>query len=832
MTVDRNDITIIDNKECIKVILVHKYLNTPPDSTRRNLVKDNTINTVKYGYANYIELTTVFTLIKMQKEFWETHVEFQNACKEYSKSFLRQVSRIKIPYYAKTVNTSSEWACAISEINTLSTSIDKEFKLYMSRAKAREILCLSDINFTKTIIDCCIGVKKFNNNYYYLIKDIEFVKIQQQEIGIRYLPYKEVDKLYGTAIFTHITSYPLPYFAKRDDVFPPKSLNYYDKNEIEKYIADRDSRELFHSIADENLFKTFNTKLSISDNFRCLTELNYTYNKWLDYVSNYLKKINRNDRGKVKVVNSFVKITYALDIFLYENESKEIYTLTSANINLLLKTQRNQRNAMLLYGFVKLVAQDIQLKLKTVNGYNRGFNFTKINNPYKNKRNNDDEISNDVYEFKQYKELFAFLTNIEYHQQNIFNNTLTVKEKGVYLSNWLYLILHLNNAWRNGDILNFPILNLSDIENNFGIDSMNWFKSNTVTLDLARLVIAKVNRYEFTVNKTQVEGHFFCSDKLAPVFATVLIMLDMYIKYDYIGSKREYHTPVMNYYNKYNEPSYKGLKAFIRNAKIDNFEFLSKKMNKTILTYIYLLSDEKDSLLLSKHMRSHIKGDSTLHYLNINKKEIEFLTEQLFIRGEFGYIYDTLVNLIDNETKSLKSKTADIARIKNTFGDELKIEATLALLNYFSDERTEIMQLFINEGYENCVNTLNDIYMNKLPSRNENVQCLYSKNGCICHNIERCIDCKYSIPSIYALNTVCECLKEDFKRYNNTKNIPQKIKISAQLYRKKELLKEAIKRYGKEYIYSILEMESIEFLDTFSRIAKPDELTKMLREEN
>lgn len=827
MNIIKEDITNINDVNCIKTNLVYKYLNIPYDTCRRQILKDKEIEIIKLKNSNFITLSTLNYLHEKKEFFWKEHINFQKAKEQYGLTVIKNKSRIKIPYYAKTLDIKSEWACIKEEIE----NVVLEKQNYILREEAKKILNLSDDNFKKTVIDFDVKVGNLGLNYAYLKEDIYFLKEQQLELGIRYLPYSTVIKDYGNAIINHVNSYLLPSFAKRKDIFPPKSMTYYDKFEIEEYLANREKRELYHNIDEDTLLETFKQKLSILEEFKNFNELPYTNFKWMSYVADYLNTINRNKRGQIKVINNFVELTCLLEQYLISLNNCEIYSLSTKQINTLLKSIPENRKAMLLYGFIKIVAQDIELKIQSVKDYNKGFIFSKVDNPAKKLKTNKDIYLKDIYDFNVYKSFFNFLTDIKFHITNSLNKSLSARKKGVYLSTWLYLLLHLNNAWRHGDVKNFPRLYLDDLIEYYQITSLDWFEHNLVSLDLARQVIAKVNKYEFTVSKTSVEGHFFCSNNLAPTFATALLMLEIYLKYDYIGTVKELNSPVMCFFNKYNEPAKKGFKSFLNRYSEINFEFGSKKMNKTILTYIYELSDDKDSFLFSKYMRSHTKDNTILHYLNINKSDIEFLTEQLFIRGEFGYIYDTLIDIALNPNISLEEKTSNISLIKNNFGDELKIEASLGLLNYFNDEKREILNMIYNEGYDYVLKTLNNIYMSKLPSRDENIQCLFSLTGCVCQDLDRCIDCKYSIPTIYALNVICESLKDDFKKYMSYKNIPQKIKISAKIYKKKNLIKQSIQRYGKDYVYSMLEMSNYQFLDTLSRIEKSEELLNLLKEK-
>lgn len=830
MNITNDDVTIINNIKYVNENLCAKYLNISQYYFEMT-VKNNSIKTIEVNSNYYIELSSLIKLYEIQKEFLSKHITNKKVKEKYKKYIYNDLRKIKIPFCSRT--DGSEIAYRLIDINEELENERENLKNYMSREEVLKVLCICDYNLRKTIQQFEIKKKRFGKVVMYWKDDIDFLKEQQKELGIRYISFDQVKNTYGKSVFRHINSYKLPIFARRLDIFPSLSATYYDKVEIESFVAKKSKVEKYHNVEEDTLFDTFKKKVEIRINFKSLPNLEYTYSKWIDYVNNTLSKTKRNNQGKIYLINYLVHSTQILDDYLYENNTQEIYTLSTTKLVYLINITRAQslEQVAIIYGFLKFISRDTNIRIKASNQKKQFFNINDIKNPSTEyKKNKDKKAKHEIYSFNQYKSLFDFINDKKYHIDKYF--TLSIKNKGIYLSSWLYVILHLNNAWRNGDIITFPRLNFDSLELQYGITNIDWFKTNNISFALSKQIMTLINHYEFKVNKTQVNAHFFCSNQLMDTLATILLMLDLHIKYEYVGEKKEFNKPVMMFYNKYNSISKFRANNFIKCANIDNFDFSSLKMNKTILTYIYKLSDEKGSLLLSKYLRAHTNEKSTLHYVNIDKNEIDFLVEQLFARGEFGYIYDTLLDIIDKKNiKLLEEKTKKILQIKNFFGNELKIEATLSMINYFYDERKEVLELLTNKSYDECLTLLSDIYMNNLPSRKNNIQCLHSKNGCVCIEVNNCVDCKYSIPSIYALNAICDSVKSDLKIYNNTSKIPQKIKTSLLLMKKKQLLKEAIKRYGKDYIYSILEMTSEEFLDIFSRILPPEELSKKLNME-
>ncbi len=811
----------IEKDEYIASSLAHTYLNITPSSFKSiKKVYQNELNIISYKNKHYILKKDIENLYEKQKKFWKEHIPSKVAKKQYSDSILKQLKTIKIPIYAKI--DINETVFVKSEIQNI---IENRKKQLIPKSDCLKILNIIDYNFKMFVKEYKLEYEIIGQTRYYYKEDIEFFKEQQKDFGTRYISYKNAEKKYSISVYTAIKGYPIPYFARRKDTFFKSEHTYYDVKEIEDYLKKRNMRETIYNTKGNTHFDTFLLRLSLKPNYNSFKNKPYTKEKWFNYVDFKLKKTTASEKNKNKYVNFYVNLTLILEDFLEKNNNIEVYMLSTSLINLFLQTCTTERNKVAFYNFFKLVYQDIQLKINISNNANKGFNFSKIKNPYTKDSVHIEEKNLDIeiYSYSDYAKIFKFLTDIPFHVDKSIKNIDKINLPS-YLSTWLYLLLHLNNAWRHGDVTNFPRIFINDILEYLKIDSFNWFLNNSIDLNVSKKIISRVIKYEFKVNKTKVDAHFFCSDSLAPALATNLLMLEFFIKTKYIGIEKEYNEPIMIFNTKYNEPSIEMINHLFKPINIPNFKFSSKKMNKSIMSYIYTVANSQTAIMLPKHLRSHKETNSTLHYLKLNKEDIEFLTEQLFQRGEFGYILDSLVEIITNKPKSLETRTNDIKLIKDFFGDNIKIEATIGLMNYFQNEKSEILNILYSKGYEECVSILNNIYKHNLPSRQENVQCLMSKEGCKYPELNSCLDCRYNIPSVYALSTLCNSLKEDIDNYFSTTNKSKKIKLSMRLYRKKDILRQALLKYDQEYIYNCLNMTREEFLSSFSSIKKPKEL--------
>lgn len=709
-------------------------------------------------------------------------------------------------------------------------------KGYISKQDAINLLDISNRSFEEFIIEFGIECLVINNKKYFSKKDIEFYKSQQDEIGNRYLTTDMIKQIYGSTNFLRenkIKGFKIPTFC-RSKKKVNRCLVLYDREEIEEYFDKRIFREHIYNIQGETDFDTFLLKIKLHiDNIKYFNESIYTQNRWIEYVSDrLLQSKNASNKTKSKMINALVIATINLNDLLFINNVKEVYELTSKQINLWFKSVKDERKRQYIYNFFEIVNEDLKFKLHNIKKINKLFVFKDILK-YDDDifyTNNNVEIDNEIYSYEEYISLFKHLIDVDIHIERSLKD---IKSKKInYLSTWLYLILHLNNGWRHGDVTTFPRLYFKDLLDSWNIYSIEWFSRNKLSIAQSRRIISRIIQYDFRISKTEVYGHFFCSDTLAPALSTAILMMESYYQYNHIGSELKYDQPIMFFSNsKYNEPSSSLINKCIKGCNNRQFKFNSRKMNRSVLTFVYnvmckISPSGYNALILPQYLRAHLDEMSTVSYIEFDKKELEFLSGELFERGEFGYIPDALLNLISDGIHKKEDRTMEIKSINQLFGNIHKLEATVGMLNYFKDEENEITQLLNKMGYEKGVEIISEIYMNNMPSKQLNIQCLFSKEEC--KNIEiDCIDCMYKIPNIYALRTIGNKLKDEMVLYFNTHRLSKRIKLSARIHCKVNLLMSAIRKYGKEYVYNCMDIDRDEFLKDFNNIDEVDRL-KML----
>lgn len=250
------------------------------------------------------------------------------------------------------------------------------------------------------------------------------------------------------------------------------------------------------------------------------------------------------------------------------------------------------------------------------------------------------------------------------------------------------------------------------------------------------------------------------------------------------------------------------------------------------MTYIYYianLSGDEKGLIYAQKLRAHVNEGSTLHYINMNLEDLDNISEQLFSRGEFGFIPSLLIQKVNGKDLSFDDITHEVSKLNSDFGGLVKINATLGFLNKIRKEREEVISMVSQSSLKECQNYLVNIFTNSMPSKSgSEIQCLSSLKGCLRNDLTSCFECPYHIPTIYAISLLYDNITIDIENYHLSNNIPFKIKLTLGIEKKKLVLLEAIKKFGKEYVYSCLDVEREKFIITMASISD----WKSLREIN
>lgn len=698
--------------------------------------------------------------------------------------------------------------------------IDITPKGYYSTKQYREILSIGPKSSKISMAierDYDLQPMKLKGYWKCYQKDrVDSLKPLQDKLREKFIAYEEAKEIANSEGFIFNTNYieRLPVDSLLRPFYRLKKACYL-RETFNKWLVERRKREAFYSVAMESDFDTFKLRLKIKE-----IEINnlgtFTIETWFQFISRRLGNSKASRESIESSINRYVYCTEHLINLVSSTNKREIYSVTSNDINILFN-EIQIKDAKILYQYVK------QIYNKLFTNEITAFDFNRVNNPA-NFYSDSEEKS--IYEYGVYKKLYNYAKDISLHKERAINDifeeivTEGEKRKIKYLSSsWLYVLLHLNNAWRNSDILEFPRVNLMHTQ----ITDLNWMLENDLSDEDVDHIIGQVYRTEFIISKTQVKNYFFCSKELKKSFATAIAICELRTEVRNPLSKS-----IINFGHKKNDFGDSRKKHFFDLFNDKEFKFASRKMNRSLLSYIYVIlsKTQKGEVALKtiQKMRGHLEKETTNFYVDIPKDELNFLTSQLFARGSFGFIYDTFLNVLQGREIDREKRTKEIQFTENYFGDIHKVEEISGFLNVIQSDRKTILDRILSMGLDEALEFVNKIETEQLPSKKENVQCMVSEIGCVKkgQGID-CLDCAFSIPNYYALSALGASLQKRLNSYVESQKFGSKKSYYVQrkrarlFYIQLEMFAQAIQRFGFD-VYEFIEDSREEFIEKQSYI--------------
>lgn len=440
--------------------------------------------------------------------------------------------------------------------------------------------------------------------------------------------------------------------------------------------------------------------------------------------------------------------------FIIDNICKDICNVNDEEIYGLLVEETKVGNQIFISKYLKYLN----------NNYDEEIQFC-LNNKVILKHNQKNV--DDFYSFDEWSLFVKYLCDLDTHIVKAFKNK-------AYAKYWLFFILHLSLTWRKNDITSFPALDFLELD---GYD-LNWFYENEFTMEDAMYIIFNTKLFveQYYTHKTNTKLHFNIGLSMIIPTAIALLIMELWRRREnseYLLIKKSIKEETIH-------------KLF--DGRMDNFA--SRKANRTLLSFVNEKADELDmtkSVSIASYMRSHKMdyyntSDSTKVYLKstYSDKELHFVSKTLFDKGPFGWLFDYVVSSI-NDNKNMQFKSYDIDSLEN-------------ISEFLLSEQCN-KQTVINELMQCSKEELEDILKGKVISKQEYVYCTKQ----ICNRVtdSKCIECKYSIPTIYAMYAVTDEIHLLMKKI--TKLEQQHIKDKERyLYRLIKLLGVA-KSFGNVY---------------------------------
>lgn len=404
----------------------------------------------------------------------------------------------------------------------------------------------------------------------------------------------------------------------------------------------------------------------------------------------------------------------------------------------------------------------------------------------------------EIYSFDEFVNCYKYIKNVE-------NHIIHALKSRRYANTWLYVSLHFTNAWRSQDYLDVPYIQIQ-LAGDFSFD---WFlKGNRLNSVQAQKIINQFSSIRLFTSKTGALNRFTTNLDILIPLATMIIISDLH-RQD-ANDKILMKLTTKNYARGEKVDAY-----FFNNYK---FNFRSLKMNRSFITHLFhyaTQSSEYNNIALSlpQAARSHTTTDSTSIYIQMTNKDgpISNITEHLFNRGHFGHLYSLLIETMiikKQDSITLDQQTLLIQKLKENFTTPLNIENFGYILQSQHTEKETLALQILQMPYPTLEQKIEQLYKDMSPSNSEHIQC-FNYPHCITPNTSSCVGCIYSVPKNYFLISIYEEIKKKLEVLNNTTNSAVAEREYSWILKYLSLLQEAVDTYGKEYVSSFIEFQTL-----------------------
>ncbi|MGE7931316.1 hypothetical protein [Viridibacillus arvi] len=763
------------------------------------IVKKSDINNFLSEYSSipnfYNEIELDITLEHFVKLIKDSGIEIIKFGHFFMWQFVKRGDLKKLVLFQKTHHVKS----VRRELGIPTRCFEKVLKTYKISTKV-------GLKFTQVISD---------SDYKRLFR---LQKRELEKYRENYLNYTEIKQLFLDYGYKRPRGEILSTFEKVDvpDLIRVNSYKgvwkLYNKKQIMDYLNERaeyknvldTTTKLKYQIYDDYL-DLFKELLKAKDVF--IDKDNETISFWLKYCERLIMK-TKSDFVEGIVVN-LCNATLTLLHFLRD---KEITSYSTKEINMGIFNSKDipVTHKAKIFAFFRLYNAELKKKNMPI------IDVKSLNI----KRKSIAQLKKDSYTSEEYHSILKHISNFTLH----FRNSLEDFEKrGInsdYADYWLYVLLHLNNAWRSSDIRKFKY-NGKSLLARFNINSIDdLYKLSLSEADIEKVFYSYVVQ-EYFHSKNDAETELRISNNLRSSFAYCVIFLEW----------KNINLKESTYLIKFQSNNTTMASLVSRNKLFEtiftNFKFESRKFNRTLLSLV----DETSKIVtggqnvfVSKVIRGHVSEDTTYqHYLNVTQDRLDSLTLDVFDYGAFGYVYKKMVsNLFDDLEWNNRGKE-HVKNFRESIGEIYEIEQVANQINLISEARKKVDHEISSLNKNQIKSILNNISLGLNPSKQKNVQCLFK----LCVEPDKeCDLCPFSIPNMYSYVTITKRFYRTLIHYldiANDRDIPiwEKKRQYNLLVLDLEIVLEGASVFGEAYIESIIEEDFEDILIKLQNIGEP-----------
>ncbi|PGU51920.1 hypothetical protein COD70_26280 [Bacillus cereus] len=643
-----------------------------------------------------------------------------------------------------------------------------------------------------TIIKDIVEPNHEDKNWYFNKKEVdcylEKIKVLEEQFLSKseFLQYFELEEMPVLNPVKYITA---PQYMRLLKAGVPALL--YNKDDARKY---RSNSKIKKEIFDSANNKIDVTLLFILEHMDFPLYLSETKKYIKQYVEQYFSTTNSSYDGQTRYARDLIRVAdYILEITI----KKELHYCNDEEIRTILQNCEVTTHQKCLYNILSYIPQKRICK----------YNLKNLISPH---RKSGKKREKEVLDFETFKDIYEFCREIDLHIDRAISNKK-------YVSLWLYVMVLITNSWRHSDVLRIPSITPELI----GIKNIQWFKYNTLNVAQGQKIINIIHSLRLVTAKNGMPRDFTCNSDLIVPMVTAMCICEFHRRKtnipilidvtDGIEEAKEKNGKIKKTDDIGNDYLQKNF--FLYSSKLRDVRFSSLIANNSLMEHLFYSIKEKKGKgnsvfeLMMKY-RSH-KSTITQEYIRCDGNKTSL---QLFDRGEFGFIFDRLVEILtENTTHSIKERTNEIKKFKMFF-EPIEVENLFSFLKEREVEKRSLSSELLTLKPHDALELVRKMYLGEMPAKQNNVQCLtYPK----CHrrsNQFSCHSCVFAVHNVYALTAIFNEFEERVKIYVETNKIgirKREIKIIVNI---QDVILEAINQFGQEYVFSFYNGGETEFV--------------------
>jgi len=665
----------------------------------------------------------------------------------------------------------------------------KAIELINNRREGTMYNLLKKNEYQKLFVD----IKRPQDNQGWRInkKEIDAFFINIDDLKKNYYTREELQVLSNNKIPPYInvpiSSINIPLYMKLLTTTKGKSL--YEKEKSNLFL---DNEPLMSLIFEQ-------THLELSDYVKTYIDLRYFplhLNETKKLLKTFAEKSLSNSQANPLTIDKYKQeYIFSIEYLLSYDLQKELYLYDTSEVIMFLEKSSTLQHRTCLRKILTFIEHERICK----------YSLKGIPSPH-NEKSKVDNNQKEKINFEDWIEIYDYSKSLNKHLD------LALLDKQ-YANIWLFVMILLTNAWRPNDIFRIPSIQPEII----GIANLDWFKDHEISNPQGQKIINIIRSLKLVTAKNGMPRDFTCNLDLVIPMVTALCICEFHRRntnvpsiIDFTSKRKKKNTVSLRYFNRF----------FEKSERLKHIKFSPLIANRSLMEHLYYSIQEKQgkgnsAFELVMKFRSH-KTDITKEYIGDRGNRIAL---HLFSRGEFGFLYDQLVELLTDKTdSSLTERTNDISLVKSFF-EPYEVENFFRFFtDVMNEEEQNFMDKLLSQTPDNAFEYMRKMYLGHMPAKNVGAQCLIYPN---CHrpsNQFSCTQCPFAVHNLYTLTSIFNEYTDSIKRHNNTSKSGVKQREKNTIFKLQNLIIKAIEEFGEDYVFSFFDGGELAFINQLEEL--------------